>query len=242
MATQTTRARPAAGAPASPALPVITVGRFEEVSKLIEELVAEKADVFVAAQQNYRDLHRDRSSRPLRPEEAAQIAAGLAEQFSDVGPADAAATVQASGLRAYDEPQPAEVLLAAGLATAPAFMHVCRLVTALIELDRDTFADVCESERLRDVLEGRARELLDVSMEDARARAQAALEHFAGSAGVEPGKAMSLLTDTVWQALQLATSSLTSDGGLSSLIGSLASTDGPGETSSTSSATDERSS
>lgn len=223
-------------------LPVVTVARFEEVSKLIEELVIEKADVFVSAQQTYRDRHREGSSRPLRPEEAAQIAAGLADQFADTPPADAAAQVQQSDLRAYDEPQPAEVLLAAGLATAPAFLHVARSITALIEMDGEVFEEACESEQLREVLEDHADELKRASMEDARARATAALEHFAGASGVEPGKAVRLLTDTVWQAFQLASSNLSIGGGLSSLIGSPPSTDGLGGTSSTDSATGEPSS
>ena len=213
-----------------PPLPVVSLARMEEVTLLIERLFTEKADVFIAAAEGYRERHRTGSSRPLTHLEAAQVAQAMAAQ-PDVGLVEA---VQDSGLRAYDEPSQQEVLLAAGLQTAPAFIDLAIRVTALIELDADTFEQACETYDLDAAIDRAAKQLRKVPISDARARASRALEHFARGAGTSPGEAWRLLTGTVLQAfaqgMSIVAEAMPES---SSLTGSPPSTGGPDETSST---------
>jgi hypothetical protein len=231
--------RPRAAGTAAPArkLPPLTVARFEEASKLIEQLVSEKTDVFIEAQNEYRRKHREATDRPLTAQEAAQVAAAMAESLGqDVSddPGAVAAKIQGSGLRAYDEPQGMEILLAAGLATAPALMDVVMRLVALIELSADAFEGAREAELLDEALDSAVDELRKLEVQDARARASAALSHVVEKTGVAPGEAVRLVTRIVGQAmgqaLQLHPDLLSS--GMSSLQGSLDS-GGPDEPSST---------
>jgi hypothetical protein len=231
--------RPAGG---TPKLPPVTVAKFEEAGKLIERLVEEHTDVFISAQQRYRDLHRDATRRPLNPDEAAMVATAMAEAFGEGDLAAAAARVQASDLHAYDDPDSREVLLAAGAATAPAFIAAARRVVALIEMPNDRFAEACEGESLDEAVDTDAEALLLLGMIEARARAADALAHFADAAGVAEGNVWGLLVDTVWQPLVDTITAMSSPGRSSSLTGSPPSTDGPIGTSSTGSATGEPSS
>jgi hypothetical protein len=218
--------------PARPALPVVSVARFEEAAKLIEQLVAEKQDVFLDAAQRFRERHREATSRALNAMEAAQVAAGLMR--SDV---EAAVLVQRSDLRAYDEPSANEIFVAAGMATAPAFLDACGRLVALIEMPDITFEEACETGTLEDAIDEVRESWRKVPMQEARERAAAALEHFAKAGGASSvGEALRLLMRIVMQAHQQTVMAMTPSAS-SSLIGSPPSMDGPGETSSTASPT-----
>jgi hypothetical protein len=221
----------AAPGSALPALPMVSLARVEEGTRLVERLFKEKADLFIAAGDEYREMHRAGSSRTLSHQEAAQVAAAMS-QTPTVGLIE---EVQASSLRAYEDPTPQEVLLAAGLATAPAFLDAAKKLTALIELPQEEFDTACETDTLDEVVAAAAAKLGKIAAVDARARATRALEHFAKGAGTSPGEAWGLLTRMVGQAysqsLQIIGASMTP--GSPSLTGSPPSTDGPAETSST---------
>lgn len=228
-------------APAPKALPPVTVGRFKQFGLLVERLISEKTSVFAEAQASYREVHREASPRKLKAVEAAQVAAAMAETLGGELAEDAgavAAKIQQSGLRAYDEPEGVEVLLAAGLATAPALMDVVSQLVALVEMPAEAFEAACESETLDVALDAAVVELDKLDMQEGRARAAAALEHVAERTGVAPGEAVRLVTRLVGQSMGQALQmnpQLTS--GLSSLLGSLDS-DGPDEPSSTTPATE----
>jgi hypothetical protein len=217
----TTKPRPAK--PVARRLPPVTVARFEEAGSLLERLVEEKADVFLAAGQRYRDRHASAARRELTAEEAGEIAAGLAASLDTPADlVDLAAKVQQSDLRAVPPPAPQELLFAAGLATAPALIELIRRFVALIELPAVEFEEACETYTLDDAL-------------DAPARASAALEHFAGATGRTPGEAWALLARTVGSAFMEAMRQLapTLGSGSESLTGSAPSTGGPAGPSST---------
>jgi hypothetical protein len=237
MAATKTRAGATARRP-SVALPPITVARFDEATRLVERLIEEKQDVFAAAGQRFAETHREATSRRLTALEAAQLAAITLNDGQDA--TAAAEAYQASELRAYDAPQPHEVLAAAGVATAPAFIDVAKRFTALIELPADVFRDAREDGRLDEAIDAYVLEVLDeLDMDDARPRARAALEHYSKAAGAQSaGEAWGLLTRAVGQAFNQAMTTIgpTLQGsGSSSLTGSPPSTDGPDETSSTTS-------
>lgn len=239
--------KPQTGRATRPApLPPISVAKFEEIGRLVERLIEEKTSVFIDNQQVYRDAHREGTRRPLNAAEAAQIVASLGEALGselDENPLKAVADVQTDGrLFAYDDPQPLELLLAAGISTAPALIDATKRLVALIEMDTETFKQARESDQLDDAIDDAAKETEYEPLPDGRARAARALQHFADSAGVEPGEAMRLLSRVVGQALgqamQITTAGISD---LASLIGSLeptggletsASTESPTETSS----------
>lgn len=214
-------------------LPPITVRKMYEAGLLVERIVEEKTSVFIDKGHKYREQHRQGTSRPLSAQEAAQVAAGLAGELSGdlaENPGEAVARIQASGLRAYDEPDPKEVLLVAGLGTAPALMEVVCELLALVEMNADDFEKACENGQLDEELERRGKALMHGELAETRQRASAALEHVARASGREPGEAVGLLSKMVGQALGQAMSMLPSTS--SSLIDSAAPTDGAGEKSS----------
>ncbi len=222
-------------------LPPVTPARFEEALKLVDELVDEQTDLFVAKGHEYRERHRTGTERHLTAQEAAQIAAAWSTA-QDLPPVTVAEAVQQSELRAYDEPQPAEILLRAGIATAPAFMGAVQRFVALIEMDPDRFREARERGRhaLAEALDAdvAAREYDDLTGDDgARARAQRAFEHFSEAAGASSGKAWSLLPKVLMQVVEQATSALGLQPGPSSLTGSPPPTDGLAAPSSTTSPT-----
>ena len=218
-------------------LPVVTVARFEAASRLIEQLVEENTDMFVGKMHAYRERSRAGASRALSAAEAAQVAAGLATDLAAADRVAVAESVQASSLRAVDEPSTQEVLLAAGLSTAPAFLSAALRFVALIELDAETFEQAYEEGTLDEALEPRIADLRALPLEDARTRAAAALDHLGSKAGVPSGEGVRLLIQTMWQALQQAADQMAPSlsSGLSSLTDSHEPTDGPSETSSTAS-------
>lgn len=218
-----------------PALPPVTVAKMRAATELIERLATEKTSVFIDHQQAYRERHRSASSRPLSADEAAAVAAGLAGQMQG-DPVTLAERVQRSELRAYDEPEPQEVLLAAGLATAPAFLDVALELVALVEMPAGDFEEACEAGLLDDRLRLLAEELAVLELSEARGRAQACLEHVGRASGQAPGEALGLIGRVVGQAWLEAQKTIlkineTRRG--SSLTGSLEPTDGDAGTSST---------
>lgn len=213
-------------------LPPITVAKLEETGRLLEQLVDANQAMFVDRANGYRELHREKTSRGLSPQEAAQIAAMLAETDERDG-ITLAREVQESALRAYDQPEGREVLLAAGIAAGPAFLGAVRRIVALVELPNPEFEQACDEGTLEQVLDGNAATLQKLELSDAKKRASRAFAHYAKAAGFEPGEVWRLPVQAVWQALNRAMSGL-ADSQSSQLIDSAPSTeDSVGETSST---------
>ena len=210
-------------------LPPITVAKLEETGRLLERLVAENQQLFIDKGQAFKEAHREGSSRPLTPLESAQVASVL----SEAAPHKLAQEVQQGDLRAYDEPQGREILMAAGIGVAPAFVAAVRSIVALIELPAEDFENACEDGTLDEAIRERATELRKLDLAEGRKRASAAFDHYAKSAGFESGEALRLPVQAVWQALSGAMDHLVDVAESSSLIDSAASTAGPAETSST---------
>lgn len=220
-----------AGATGARSLPPMTVARFREITELVERLVEGHTDAFIAAGQRYRDRHREQTSRPLNAMEIGQIAAGLSTSL-----ADARDQIEEAGLTHHDEPVAHEFLLAAGVATAPAFLTSALRIVALLEMPADTFEQARETESLDETIDEAVVDLEALELDDARLRAAAAMDYLASKTGVAQGKAWSLVARTVWQGLQQAMGHLTT--GPETWL-TLSSTDspptttGPDETSST---------
>lgn len=215
--------------------PVLTVARFEQAMVLLEQLVDENTDLFIGKMQQFRDKHRDGTDRRLNAEEAAQVAAALSAAIDeeDRDSVALAESVQKSELRAYDQPSQQEVLLAAGVSTAPAFINAAVRLVALLELPEAEFEEAYESGSIDEAVEVAARDLRQLDLEDARKRAASALDLLASKSGAGSGEGVRSLVAAVWRALTMAAEATTpSEGsGLSSLMGSLEPTDGPAETS-----------
>jgi hypothetical protein len=225
-------------APAKPKLPPVTVARFDVAIELVEALVDEQTDTFIAKGQEYRDRHREGTTRKLTAQESAQVASAMAS-LGDLNPVSVAVAVQESDLRGYDEPEPVEILLRAGVATAPAALASVLRFVALVEMPADVFMAAREADGLDGALDEAVKPMAYAELDGTggmRARAVAAFEHFGRAAGAE-GKALSLFPRALWQAVQQATSSLGLIRAPSSLTGSPPSTGGDDGTSSMTSAT-----
>lgn len=217
-------------------LPPMTVGRFSEASELLERLVAEKRDVFLENANEHRRRHREMTEpRQLSPQEAGQLAAAMVEVIVDgEDPVAFAERLQASGLRAYEEPDPRELLLAAGLSTAPALLDVVKRFVALVEMAPERFKETREAETLDEAIREDAAVLDDVELSEARERAVAALEHVQAATGSSKGKTLGLLTKLVLQAFsQAIVMSQPGTSATESSIASLVNTGGDDSTSST---------
>jgi hypothetical protein len=236
MTAQRRTTKPAARKPAAGRkLPPLSVAHFEKALELVEALVNEETDVFVAAGQRYRERHRDGTERRLTAQEAAQIATAMADA-AGLPPIAVAVAVQESDLRGYDEPDPKEMLMAAGAATAPAFMRAVKRFVALIEMPVDVLEQACESNTLDDAIDEAVQKMTYLPLagpDGARERAQRAFDHFAVEAASSTGKALALLTRGWWQATQQAMTSMGYQSAPSSLTGSPPDTTGLAETSST---------
>ena len=214
-------------------LPVVTVARFKAAMQLMERIVDSNTDLFIAKKQAYREKSREGTSRRLTPTEAASVAAGLADAL-DEDPVTVAGRVQASELRAVDEPEPLEVLLAAGLSTAPALLDATQRLVALLELPAVDFVVAYDLDNIDAALDEPARELERLPLPEGRERAAAAFRHLAKEADAPSGEALRLLAQAVWQAFNQAAAQMAPSvsSGLSSLTGSLEPTDGVSERSS----------
>lgn len=214
---------------------VITVARFEQAMLLLEQLVDENTDLFIGKMQSFREKHRDGTDRQLTAEEAAQVAAALSAAIDeeDRDSVQLAQSVQQSELRAYDQPSQQEVLLAAGVSTAPAFVNAALRMVALIELPQPEFEAAYEAGTVDEAVEAKCVELRQLDLEEARKRAAIALDLLASKSGAGSGEGVRSLIAAVWRALNMAAeASAPSEGsGLSSLMGSLEPTDGPAATS-----------
>jgi hypothetical protein len=216
--------------PAGPSLPVVSVAKLEEGMALVERMVAEHTATFIEHGKTYKDQHRDGSRRPLTAVETAQIAAGLGTSI-----ANAQAQIEEAGLTAYDEPGSGEVLMAAGIATGAAFMGTVQRLTALIEMSDDDLEAACEADQLDEALDLVVVTWRRLPVEEIRKRAVRALEHFSKAAGFESGKAIALAGRAIWQGLWQAMGHLVPSESASSLLSPPS--DGPDETSSTTSPT-----
>lgn len=183
----------------------ITVARFEAAMLLLEELVAENTDLFIGKIHEYREKHRAGTDRALSPEEAAQVAAALSVAMTEGrDPVQVAADVQASDLRAYDQPGQTEILVAAGVSTAPAFIKAALRLVALLELPEDEFEAAYDAETLPAAIDGGVKELRKLDLAEARIRAKSALELLAEKSGAESGEGLRSLVQVVWRALNQA--------------------------------------
>lgn len=219
--------RAAAAPDTGAALPPITTARFHEAMLLMQELVDQQTTVFIERMQAYRDQHRAASGRPLSAIEVAQVAAGLGKELSDAQQA-----IDDADLKHYDEPESTEVLLAGGVATAPAFFEAAMRVFALLSLPPDVFKSARKAGTLRSALDDEVERLEDEDLALVRDRASAAFRHLAAASGVEPGKAWATIGRTVWSALMTAADQTSTPS--SSLTGSPPDTAGTPTSSSTS--------
>ena len=215
----------------------ITVARFESAMELLEGLVAENTDLFIGKIHEYREKHRAGTDRALSPEEAAQVAAALSVAMTEGrDPVKVAAEVQASDLRAYDQPGQTEILVAAGVSTAPAFIKAALRLVALLELPEDEFEAAYDAESLPAAIDGGVKELRKLDLAEARERAKSALELLAEKSGAESGEGLRSLVQVVWRALNQAVQMSPGESlGLSSLTGLDEPTVGADETFSTAS-------
>ena len=145
----------------------------------------------LVGQGGFTQKEADRSFKLFADQDAGQVAA-------------LAGKIQKGPLRTVDEPGAQEVLLAGGLATAPAFIAAALQVVALLELPAEAFEAAYEAGTLRDAVETDAKVLSQLPLADARARAARAMQNLAEGAGTSEGEAWSLLTSTVRQAFDNA--------------------------------------
>lgn len=223
------------------AIPVIGVARFNECLLLIERLLEQSTDTFLSAQARYADKHALATTRGLDAGEAVQLVTVLGDAMSNPQQfADASLKMQQDGPRVTQRPAQMEMLLAAGLATAPQFFTACLRLVALIEMPKDVFRQAREDGELAAALETAHAKLLDddESMDVTRARVIVALGAFAEAGGRPPGEGVRLLGQTIWQAIQQAMLLTGSEESWSRSIVSADSTeDGPPDMSSTTSPT-----
>lgn len=219
----------------------MTVARFRAVLELMERIVDENTDLFIGRGQAYRAKRRGGTDRRLSAVEAASMAAtaiqqgvGESEDLSEI-----ALTLQQSELRQQDLPGETEVLIAAGVATAPAFFGAVTKLVALVEMPADQFENAYETDTLNLAVDEAARHLDHEDMAKARPRAVAALEHFGEAAGQDSGKAIGMLVRTALASLTEAMTHMRDDSTLTSLTGWPESTGGP-DTSASTESTGER--
>lgn len=204
---------------------------------LLERIVDENVDLFIGKMHDFREKHRDGTDRKLTAEEAAQVAAALSFAIDEEN-RDAVALaehVQTSGLRAYDNPSGQEVLMAAGVATAPAFINAAVRLVALMELDEEEFEAAYDSGTVDEAVEEKAKELRKLDLEDARKLTTENLDLLAQKSGAGSGEGLRSLVAAVMRAITMAAEATTPtmESVSSSLTGSLEPMDGPEETSST---------
>lgn len=205
----------------------MTVARFEDVSRLIEELIDENVSLFSDNISKYRTARREGSMRPLDAVEAGQIAAALAIDVNDESTPAKLAALQQSDLRSVDEVSMQEALVPALAATAPAAIACARRITALIEMPSADYRAAAQAGNLEEAIRKAADSFGDLDMVDARPRAQRAFAHFQEAAGATPGEAWSLILRIVGQAMGQAMEAAPNLGSaFSSLTGSLPDMDG----------------
>lgn len=192
-------------------LPPLKVAKMAEIGRLIERMVTENTSVFSTRMREYREARAEGSERPLTAHEASQVASGMIEAAvaigHEIGSDDLPAFVQRfqdSKLRAVDVVPQQEVLLAAGVSTAPMLIEAVAQLVALIEMPEDRFRDARESGSLPETIKQDAAAFDDLDLAEARARASTALEHFQKAAGATAGEVVGLLRDMLAQAMTQA--------------------------------------
>jgi hypothetical protein len=226
------KSTPRAGKPAGPPFPKLSVAKVEQAGVLLEHIVDENVDLFVRKGQEYRDKHREGTARHLTPVELGQLAAAMGRTLTEVKE-----DVDDAGIRYWDEPDRNEVLVAAGVATAPAFVQAAMRFVALIEMPDDVFARAYMAETLDDAIMEAADAARFEDVKTMRARAGRAMDYFADGVADRSGKGLALIAQTVIQGLGQAMSHLEPSES-SSLTDSAASTGGsPTSTSSSDSTT-----
>lgn len=220
-----------------PRLPVITVARMQEATELVDRLVSEKTDIFLRHASDYRAKHRAHNERALSPFEAGQLVGAMAAAVGEglpENPAEAIRGIQESSLRAQDDPDFRELMLSAGLATAPALIDACLRLVALVEMDGERFEQSCEDGRIDESITEDLRELKKLPLVEARMRATAALAHVQEATGATKGEAWGLLVRLIVQAFSQAMQmTRPAPSPSESPTSSLVDTTGPDETSST---------
>lgn len=218
---------------AAPALPPLTVARFEEALRLVDRLYEANVDTALARLQDYQERHRSATGRPLTAEEAVRWAAVAHDilKHEHHTPAE----LQQSGLREYDPAGPWELLVAGGLATAPALLDAFLEFVALVEMDADKFRQAYDSDMVAEAVSRDAQQFAHLPITEAKERIRLALEHFTAFQDGEPGEALRSLIQTVTGALEQAVVRVSSETSQrSSSTGSAESTDGRVEASFTS--------
>jgi hypothetical protein len=190
--------------PKPPVLPVMSVQRFEESLELVERIAKEERGGFLREMQAFRQEHRDITQRPLTATEAAEIASTLAAMVNERPSPGDASEAQGSDLYVYEDPAERDVLVAAGMATAPALVRAVRRFVALMEMSEVEFEQACEAGQLPTLTDEHAKALGKVSMSEARERQSRAMSHWAKEVGVGSGEVMRRLVETVMGALEQA--------------------------------------
>lgn len=197
---------------AARALPPITVNKMRDAAQLMERRVLEDTSIFSQRIREYRAARATGSERGLTPDEAVQLTSGVIPALVEAGNTEAAENPEAlavkfqnSDLKARDVVPQSEVLLAAGLATAPALLETVSQLVALIEMPAVRYKKAKAEDTLDDAIREDAEAFGDLDLADGRARAAAALEHFQKAAGATAGEAVGLLRDMIGQAIAQAT-------------------------------------
>ncbi len=217
---------------AAPKLPPVTVARLQAAAAQIDGIIVDKANLFAERGGLYVAAFREHSERDLNPDEIAQLAGALGASLGRDDLPELLREVQDSGIRTRNDPPRGEVLLAAGLATAPAFVDACLSFVALIELPADEFEVAFDDGTILLALAEPIKQLRRLGLSEANVRARAAFAHLASEAGQTPGEAVSLILRALGTALQTGIGPLSQYG---SVIGSLTPTGGGGTSASTSS-------
>jgi hypothetical protein len=213
-------------------LPPVTVARLLAATERIDGIVEKKADIFAIRGQRYREVWRERSERSLSPDEVAQVAGALGAALGREDVTELLTEVSASDLRTKSDPPRLEVLLAAGLATAPALIDACLEFVALLELPADVFEDADANNDLDAALAEPIVKLRQLELAEANVRARAAFSHLGAAAGTSQGEAVGLILRALGTSLSTA---IGPSSDIKSLIGSLVPTGGPDASASTSS-------
>ncbi len=191
-------------------LPVVTVGKFDALAVMTEQLFEAQRSQFLDSMRQYSDETREASRRPLTAEEAVIAATTMRNVLGDQ--ADSPADMQASDLYAWDRPGSRELLASAGLGTVPALIGALKRFVAVIEMPNTMFVDAWDDDRLDEALEPLVKKFDGLDLKVARERTVAALGHFSDAAGAGgAGEAVRPLIDTVMRAWEEAASRVTAD-------------------------------
>lgn len=183
-----------AGAKA-PALPEISNAKFRALLRMLDEIVERNTDVYVEHGREFSDKKRAGTGRDWTAADLGPIARGL-----DTNLADARQQVVDAGLRAHDEAGDSEILIAAGIGTAPELYDEILRLTLLAEMSTDDF-NVARRGDLDAVLDAALEALDDLPLTETRERAGRAWAHIATALGYQPGKAWGLIAKTIWRVI-----------------------------------------